>query len=122
MSRCIICSPDCVRDSVTDRTPTVFSGCPANALIISKFGVPGYDLFHVTDNSGALYSLTITVDPENFSPSQQVLTSTTVTYTATDLEGNFATCIVDIYVKGVEDTKLYNAWIVNDILLLGMGL
>lgn len=94
--------------SVTDRTPPVFAGCPTNAVAISKFGVPGYDLFEVTDNSGSDTSLTIVVDPENFSPSQQVLTSTTVTYTATDLEGNSATCVVDIYVKGVEDTELYN--------------
>lgn len=79
----------------------MFTNCPTNVLAIKKFESPGYAVSEVTDNSGAKFSLKIEVSPENFSPTQQVLNPLTVTYVATDLVGNSATCEVDIIVLGM---------------------
>ena len=83
-----------------DMEPPLFDGCLDDQLVIEKLDSPGYDVPTASDNSGAFFSLTVTVDPDNFSPNQQLRDDIIVTYTATDLSGNTASCVLDIHIKG----------------------
>lgn len=85
----------------TDTEPPTFAGCEDDAqLVIDKLTSPEYGIPIVSDNSGAFFSLDLTVDPDNFEPTHQLENDLDVTYTATDLSGNTATCIVSIRIRG----------------------
>lgn len=95
--------PDRSIFALTDTEPPVFAGCGSAQLVIDKLTSPEYLIPKPSDNSGSETSLTVTVDPDNFDPTHQMVDSLNVTYTATDLSGNAAECVVSIRVRGMNN-------------------
>ncbi len=65
---------------------------------VDKMAAPGFTVPTVQDNSGFVSSMMIT--PLGFNPADPVKQNTTVTYTASDGEGNTAQCVYKIYING----------------------
>lgn len=81
-----------------DQEPPTFINCPSAPIVVSK-GPNGYLPVNFTiptavDNSG--FVVRTEIRPAGFKPPQSVFKATTVEYIAYDVEGNVATCTINI--------------------------
>jgi len=82
----------------SDREKPTFTSCPTSPLYVKKLETIKVTPPTVTDNSGAIASLTI-----SYNMNRPVYANVNITWTATDHQGNETdpTCVVEVQLYGM---------------------